>query len=309
MVKKAAVERVIKGCMGYRKGETLLIVTDDELEGLAKPFFEKATSIGIEATLMLMKQRKVHGEEPPRAIAHALREVDIALLITKKSLSHTMARREACRRWGTRIASMPDITLEIINRSLDIDYEDLRKRAQDLAKIFSQGKTARVTTKMGTDLTISIVERKGFKDTGLYTKKGAFGNLPAGEVCIAPVEGSAQGIVVLDASMTGIGRLTKPVRLIIEDGNVTDISSKKLIRLIKPLGRSALNVAELGIGLNPKAKVTGNVLEDEKAIGTGHIALGDNISFGGKVEAPCHLDGVFFDPTIIVDGKEIEVNL
>lgn len=304
-VKEAVVDVVIRRCMGYRKGESLLIVTDDELERLAKPFFEQVTSMGIDATLMLMKQRKVHGEEPPKAIANALREVDIALLITKKSLSHTVARREACRRWGTRIASMPDITLEIINRSLDIDYEDLRKRAQDLAKIFSQGKSIRVTTKIGTDLTISIVERKAFKDTGLYTKKGAFGNLPAGESCVAPVEGSAQGIVILDASMAEIGRLTKPIRLIIKDGNVIDISSKKLIGLVEPFGRSALNVAELGIGLNPKARVTGNVLEDEKAIGTGHIALGDNISFGGKIRAPCHLDGVFFNPTVIVDGREI----
>ncbi len=305
--KKAVVDVVIRKCMGYKEDEVLLIVTDEGLKGLAEPFYEQTVELGIESVLMLMKALKVHGQEPPEVVARALRDVDVALLLTQKSLSHTMARREASRRYGTRIASMPGITLEIINRCLDIDYDDLRKRAGGLARVFSRGKTLKVTTRQGTNLTMSINGRKGFKDTGLYTKLGAFGNLPAGEACVAPIERTACGTVIVDASMAGIGKVSRPIRLTIKDGYVTDMNSEKLKRLVKPLGRFALNLAELGVGFNPKAKVTGNVLEDEKAMRTGHIALGDNISFGGKVHAPCHLDGVFFDPTIFVDGSKIEV--
>lgn len=306
-LKKSVVDVVIRKCMGYKEAEVLLIVTDEELKGLAEAFYEQAVKLGIESVLMSMSPRKVHGEEPPEVVARALRDVDIALLITQKSLSHTMARREASCTYGTRIASMPGITLEIINRCLDIDYDDLRKRVADLVKIFTQGRTLKVTSSRGTDLIMSIGGRRGLKDTGLYTKRGAFGNLPAGEACVAPIEGTAEGTVIVDASMAEIGKVSRPIRLTIKDGYVTDMTSKRLKALVEPLARSALNLAELGIGLNPKAKLTGNVLEDEKAIRTGHIALGDNISFGGKVHAPCHLDGVFFDPTIIVDGRKIEV--
>lgn len=295
--------------MGYRKGEAILIVTDDELERLAKSFFDYAIGMGMEATLICMKARKLHGEEPPKVVARALKNADIALLITQKSLSHTTARKEASRKFGTRIASMPGITLEIISRCLDIDYGNLKKKVHRLAKIFTQAKFVQVTTKIGTNLTMSIVKRRGFEDTGLYKKRGDFGNLPAGEACVAPLEGSAQGRVIVDASMAEVGKVSKPIILTIKDGYVVDISSRKLNKLIRPFGRSCLNLAELGIGLNPKAKVTGNVLEDEKAISTAHIAIGDNTSFGGKVSAPCHLDAVFFDPTIIVDGSSLDNKL
>lgn len=304
-MKKEIVDVVIKKCMGYRKGECVLIVTDDALEGLAQPFFRHLREMKIEATLLVMKQRGVHGEEPPKGVAEALKMADIALLMTHKSLSHTKARRQACHRYGTRIASMPGITFDVINRSLDIDYNDLRKKAHALSRVFSRARTLRVRTKAGTDLMMSIEKRKGHEDTGLYLRRGAFGNLPAGEACVAPMEGSAQGVVVVDASMAGIGKISKPIKLTIKGGGAAEISSAKLRYIIRPFGPLALNLAEFGVGLNPKAKVSGNVLEDEKVIGTAHVALGDNISFGGKVRAPCHLDGVFFDPTVIADGKKI----
>ncbi|MCM8779406.1 MAG: aminopeptidase [Candidatus Omnitrophica bacterium] len=299
------VEKIVLQCLGYRKGERILIVTDDELKEIAEIFYQGIKNLGIEVLMLLIIPRKMHGEEPPPEVASALKSTDIALLVTAKSLSHTQARQIASQRYGVRIASLPGINRDIFRRSLDIDYEKLKKRTDDFSRMFNSGERVEVRTGKGTDLSFSIKGRKIFADNGLYIKRGAFGNLPAGEVCLAPREGTTQGILVIDASFAGLGKLKKPIQLRIKNGYVREISDLRLKRLLANLGKSALNIAEFGIGLNPRAKVSGNVLEDEKVIGTAHIALGNNLSFGGKVKAKCHLDGVFFKPLVWLDGKKI----
>jgi leucyl aminopeptidase (aminopeptidase T) len=297
-LKRGIVKTVLKECLGYKNGETLLIVTDDKLEHLAEIFYIGAQRLEIEVSLIKMTPQNMHGEEPPKAIAQALKSVDLALLITDKSLSHTKARKVASHKFGTRIASMPGLTRYMLNRCVLIDYQNLKKKVSQFACQLTKAKSIKVTTKAGTNLTFSVKGRMGFEDHGLYVSRGTFGNLPAGEACIAPIEGTTNGRLIIDASMASLGRVKKPIEVIIEKGFVKKISYKRLASLLKPLGKNALNIAEFGIGLNPKAKVTGNVLEDEKAPATAHIAFGDNRSFGGKITAPCHLDGVFFNPRI-----------
>lgn len=303
--KAKIIKTVIKKCLGYKKGERLLIVTDDKLETLADEFYFYAQQLGVKTLLIKMFPRMLNGEEPPKAIAQALKSVDLALLITDKSLSHTKARKEASQRYGVRMASLPGLTEEMLKRSIVIDYNKLKSSVAKLANTLSKGRSVQLTTKKGTHLSFSIKGRYGFRDDGLYTRRGAFGNLPAGEASIAPLEGSANGRLIIDASVAPLGRLARPMEIIVKDGYVEKISLKKFKDLFKNLTREALNIAEFGIGLNPKARVTGNVLEDEKAVGTAHIAFGNNKSFGGRVSVPCHLDAVFFNPEIIIDGRRI----
>jgi leucyl aminopeptidase (aminopeptidase T) len=142
-------------------------------------------------------------------------------------------------------------------------------------------------------------------DNGLYHKKGAFGNLPAGEACIAPREGTMNGRLVADGSCPLTGKFKRPIEIQIEDGYAKEIPIRAMGALRKKAGRCVFNVAELGIGLNPKARVTGNVLEDEKVLGTAHVAFGDNTSFGGKVGCRSHLDFVFHNPKIYIDGNAL----
>lgn len=302
--KAKIVATVIKKCLGYRKGERLLILTDDKLEALAEDFYSHTRQLGVEAFLIKMAPRTVHGEEPPQVIAQALKSVDLALLITDKSLSHTKARKVASKKYGVRIASLPGLTRDMLKRSILIDYNDLKSKVARLTTLLSQGKSVQLTTDRGTDLSFSIKGRCGFRDDGLYVKRGAFGNLPAGEASIAPLEGTANGRLIVDASVAPLGRLTRPMEIVIKDGYAQKISSKKFRDILNGSGKDAFNIAEFGIGLNPKAKVTGNVLEDEKAVGTAHIAFGDNESFGGRVSVPCHLDAVFFNPEVTIDGKK-----
>ncbi len=302
-----AVEIIIRRCLGYRKGESLLIVCDGKTRELARKFYGKAQTLGAEPVLMEMPERKTHGEEPPAPVAGALKKADLALLLTSKSLSHTKARKEATKRCGTRIASLPGVTEAMLKRAIPVDYGALRRRAARISSILTEGKRVEIYTERGTSLTMSIRGRSGFADDGSYRTSGSFGNLPAGEACVGPCEGTADGRLVVDGSMPLTGRLGRPLEIIIKKGYAQNIPVAQMAPLVRSLGRCALSVAELGIGLNPKAKVTGNVLEDEKAIGTAHIALGNNESFGGRVSCPSHLDFVFFDPVIVIDGVRLRL--
>jgi len=300
------VKTIVNRCLGYKKGERLLLVCDDKLHRLAYGFYRTARLLGIDVLLLEMPPRTVHGEEPPAAIASALQQTDAALLLTSVSLSHTKARKIASSRYGTRIASLPGITEAIFNRCIRIDYNRLREHGRRISGLFTKGSRVEVTTESGTHLVMSVKGRRGFSDDGFYIKKGAFGNLPAGEVCVGPCEGTTSGRLIVDGSTPLTGRLRRPIEILIKDGYATDVPLAKMKPLVKSLGKGILNIAELGVGLNPKAKVTGNVLEDEKAVGTAHIAFGNNISFGGTVACPCHLDFVFFGPKVKIDGVEIK---
>lgn len=306
-MRKEIVRTIIKKCLGYKKTEHLLIVCDGKLHDLAYKFYKITKSLGIESIFLQMVPRKMHGEEPPEAIAGALKQADVVILLTSMSLSHTKARKEASLEYGTRIASLPCVTEEMLNRAICLDYSSLHKKVSRFSRLLTRGKRVEIYTDKGAHLVMSIEGRKGFSDDGLYTKKGAFGNLPAGEACISPCEGTTNGRLFVDGSMPLVGRLKRPIEIIIKKGYAQNIPVPEMAPLVKSLGKCVLNVAEFGIGLNPKAKVTGNVLEDEKAVGTAHIAFGNNKSFGGGVYCPCHLDFVFFNPIVMIDGIRLKI--
>jgi diguanylate cyclase (GGDEF)-like protein/PAS domain S-box-containing protein len=277
------------------------------MEPRARDFLQHAHAMGIDATLLTMPVRQSSGEEPPRAVAEAMKSSPVAVLLTTRSLSHTVARREACEKHGVRIASMPGADPARLETLLDIDYDDLRARSEELAGLFEGAQRVRITSPAGTDLSFDIRGRTVYRDVGDLSKPGSFGNLPAGEVCLAPIEGSGEGIVRIDGSVAGIGRLTEPITVRISAGRVTEISDPRLRELLEPHGPDALQLAEFGIGTNPRAGIVGNVLEDEKAVGTAHVALGSNHAMGGRIEVPVHIDAILQNARVEVDGRAIDV--
>ena len=303
MLKPAEI--VLRKCLDLKKNEKLLVVTDSKLYDIAKMLFDEGRRIAKDVKLIRIPIPKVHGTEPSKKTAKEMLKYDVELLITTKSLSHTKARKNACDK-GARIVTMPGITKDVIGRALDISYRELRERNRKLMKILTKGKEIKITTKKGTDLVMNIKGRKCFDDNGIYNKKGSFGNLPSGEVAVAPVEGTTNGVYVVDASFGGFGKLKNPLKIKVKNGYAIEIKGYKAKSIEKHLkNKKYRNIAEFGIGTNPKAKVNGCVLEDEKVIGTAHIALGNNISLGGKVSVPLHLDGVIKKPTVWVDKKKI----
>ncbi len=300
-----AVQIILKRCLGHREGETVLVVTDPPLEPFARAFRERAAEMGIETCLVSMPARRTHGEEPPRAVAEALRSCPVAVLLTSRSLTHTLARREACEKHGVRIASMPGVDPARLEGLVDIDYDELRDRSDELAGFLEGARRVRLTGPAGTDLAFEIAGRPVYRDTGDLSQPGAFGNLPAGEVCLAPLEGTAEGIVRIDGSIGGIGRVGDPVTVRFVQGRAVEISDPRLREILAAAGPEAFQLAEFGIGTNPRAGIVGNVLEDEKAVGTAHVALGSNHAMGGRIQVPIHIDAILQAARVEADGRAV----
>jgi leucyl aminopeptidase (aminopeptidase T) len=302
----------IKDCMGAKKNESILIVTDEFKNKIGYALFENAKKLGHESVYLEFKSREMHGQEPPKQVAEMMKLFDVVLCPTAKSLTHTNARREASA-LGARIATFPGITEEIMIRGLNADYKKIAALTIKLQEIMNEVNIVRVTAPNGTDITMDISGRKALPSKGLFHKKGESGNLPTGEAYIAPLEGKSNGVFVVDGSMSGVGVIDKkPITIQVENGFATKISggvqAKKLDSILNKYGKFARNIAEFGIGTNDKAKLSGIILEDEKVMGTIHIALGDNKSMGGNVDVPIHLDGIVKKPTVYFDGKLIMKN-
>jgi leucyl aminopeptidase (aminopeptidase T) len=309
------LERSIKialtDCLGVNPRETVLIITDDQMIETAGLFYKHAQGYALEVALACMPPRQNNGQEPPPAIAQIMLKSDVIFMITSKSLSHTQARRRASAR-GARIASMPGATRDMVVRTLCADHQAIKRTGEKLSRIVSRASQVRITTKAGTDLRFSIKGRQAHPDHGIIHSRGGFTNLPAGEVYTAPVEGSANGLLVIDGSIADLWPLQRPIKIAISNGSAAGVEksrqAEELWRIISAHGRKGLNVAEFGIGINPRAKITGNVLEDEKVLGTIHIAFGDNSGFGGRVKVPSHQDGIVKDPDVWLDGKQLMKN-
>jgi len=296
----------VETCMSVKSGERVLIVTDSPRRKIAEALLEAARIVGAKTMLICMPTGTKHGEEPLELVADAMRTADVVFAPTTYSLTHTQARLQACKA-GARVATMPMITEDMMRRgAMFADYKQVRKLTLKVAKVLDKASEVEVRTRAGTHLTFSIRGRRAHSDTGIFHKPGDFGNLPAGEAFIAPLEGTADGRVIVDGSM--IDTLHGRIEIRVKKGEATEILGKhsgKLIKMLDKVGKRAYNLAEFGIGTNPKARLIGGVLEDEKVLGTCHIALGDNSTFGGRVRAGIHVDGIFLKPTVKLDGKII----
>ncbi|MBI5681830.1 MAG: aminopeptidase [Deltaproteobacteria bacterium] len=235
--------------------------------------------------------------------------VSAVIALSNFSTSHTKFRDLLCNLCGTRYASMPLFDEDMLYGPMDVDWHKLAQRTEKVADILNSGHEVFITSQNGTDINMKITGRKAKADTGILTTHGSFGNLPAGEAFLAPLEGTTNGRLVLEWAPTF--KLKNPVTVEVENGIVKNVIGSDAYAdiLFKKLeeNNDFKNIAELGIGTNDKAKKPDNILESEKILGTIHIALGDNSSFGGNVRTPFHQDFVFFKPTVIVKNDKEEV--
>lgn len=294
----------VEVCMNVKPEETVLVMTDTGKVRLAEAFAYASSSLGATTVVSVMRPLERSGLEPPKPVAEAMKASDVVLIPTSTSFSHTDARREASKN-GVRIASMPGITEDMMSvGGLTADYREVERLTNLVSDVLDKGKAVEITTPSGTNLTMSIDGRTCLRDTGIYHEPpNNWGNLPAGEACLAPVEGTTQGVLVIDS----MGKVvTQPVRVTLKDGWAVQFDGADAGRLESLLRRgdaNAFNVGELGVGTNPKARLTGAVLEDEKVLGTVHVALGDNSSYpGGHSKSNIHMDGILLEPTVHVNG-------
>jgi leucyl aminopeptidase (aminopeptidase T) len=293
--------------MGIQPGEDVLVVCNPVTEEIGALMRIEAQGEGADATLAVISERDSAAAEPPQAVAAAMAAADVVLAPTIQSLSHTAARKIASEA-GVRIGTLPGVTEEMLGRLMTGDLEEIRRRGWAVVTALNRGSEARITCGHGSDLRIGLEGRLGIVDAGELGNRGAFGNLPCGEGFIAPVEGTTEGTLVVDGSIAGVGLLETPVELTVRQGHLVEATGEdgaQLMELLTIHGEDGTNVAELGIGTNEEAILTGNILEDEKILGTCHVAFGASAAIGGTVQVPVHLDCVVLEPTVEIDGETV----
>lgn len=318
--------------MGLKEGEKLLVLTDlltplqwSSLEGeelmlasertmLAKMVAEIAGESYPQCRVEFYPYPATgqHGAEPGEEVARKMAQADVVIAITTYSLSHTDAREHASQA-GARVASMPGFEPPMFypGGPMAVDYQQVAKDTEALAELLTKAQKAVIRSHEGTDLSFSLAGRLGHVDGGLYATKGAWGNLPAGEAYIAPLEGTAEGRVVVPKG--GSVDITEEMTLIFQAGWVREIrgggkGGDRLRQLMQfdsnaTEHRLRRNLAELGIGTNPNARSPVNLLEAEKIKGTVHVAVGDNAHMGGQISCDLHEDFVLPRPDLILDDK------
>lgn len=271
---------------------------------------EEFPQIGFD--LICYPQTGQSGREPDEKTAQRFLNYDVLILMTTHSLSHTNARENATRQ-GARVASMPGVEAAMFapGGPMSVDYMTVARDSLALAEKLTQGRTVRISTPQGTDFHFTIEGRIGRADTGLLHGRGAFGNLPGGEAYIAPVEGSAEGVLIVPAGW--FPHLTDPMKLVFEKGLVVSVEGggkvgdqfRELFAFDDQSKSHRRNCAELGVGTNPNARNPQNVLEAEKIKGTVHIAAGDSSHLGGITQSDLHEDFVLPYARLWIDDQEI----
>jgi leucyl aminopeptidase (aminopeptidase T) len=281
--------------LGLRAGDLFLIVSNPCDAAIAGALADAASRRSLVLSVEEFAATTRDGEEPPATVAAAMASASAIALVTRFSLSHTRARVGATGA-GARIASLPNLDPEIFARLLPIDYARLEAVGRPLARRLSAATGCRVTGPAGTEIELRLDGREAICDDGDLASPGAFGNLPAGEVYIAPREGEASGRIVFDGSLAHFGLLDEPLVVEVEHGVATRATGGRaaawLLETLDAGGPNGRVLAELGIGINPAAQVSGTMLEDEKAEGTVHLAFGTNTSMGGANQATVHIDGL-----------------
>jgi len=300
-----AMQTVVTRCLGVAAGDDVVVVADAGTLALGQGLRAAAAAAGGDAVLCVMDERATDGTEPPPPVAAALGACDVFIAPTSRSLSHTMARKAASDA-GARGATLPGVTAEMLARLMSVDAEALGARCAVVAGALDGGSEARLTCPLGSDLVFDLRGRHGISDDGDLTARGAFGNLPCGEGFIAPASGNG---VMVASSLASIGLVAgEPARLEVRDGQLVAASGaegEELLRRLREHGSGGTNLAELGVGTNGAATLTGNVLEDEKILGTVHVAFGASAAIGGTVSVPIHLDCVVLDASLEVDGRPV----
>ncbi len=357
---------VIKTVCGVKKGEKVLIVTNPskEVSDISKALFESAKKFGASVELVVQKEKSLLDYADKEVIEALKREPDVFFSISANKLGkdehaivnpyHDADGREHDHifhylmdgKKNMRAVWTPGIGLDMFDRTVCIDYDELKSRCNKLMKAMRGAKEIRITSPSGTNIIVPVLNREPMSDDGDFTQAGSGGNIPAGEVFISPVVGTGkgtgcQGKIVYDGSITLNSKdiiIRNPIEVEVIDGFAASIKStkpaaegeesdaeqlldtitqaeQKALQMEKdgklPFGygniyaKNARNIGELGIGLNPAAAVTGNMLEDEKAFKTCHFAIGSN--YDGDAQSLIHLDGLVKNPTITViytDGSE-----
>lgn len=304
---------VIDTCMDLRRGENILIVCDPTTTDIGQALHDAASMRSDRVLLVVMPKGRHHGEEPPTPVANLMRQQQVVIAPTKYSLTHTRAVRQAIKD-GARVATMPGMTLEMFTEGgMSADFNIIKKNIGEMNAVLRRKRIVNVKSDTGTNVTFEVNWREWkLDDNGVCNRPRMLTNLPAGKIFTLPREGTMNGTIVIDGSWDS-ALVDEPVVLQIENGLVVDVKGGTAAAQIRQtFGEAAKRlkskeqenvwtIAEFGFGMNPNARLLGNVLEDEKRLGTAYFSIGDNTTLGGTAAVGIQISGVLASPSIWLD--------
>jgi leucyl aminopeptidase (aminopeptidase T) len=299
----------VMDCAGAKPGENVVISTDTNKIRIAEALAAAAHAVDAVPTIVTIVPTGAHGAQLPDPAVAACREADIFLLPSTFSQTHTDARIQAIEN-GARGATMCEVTEDALCvGGILADFEACDRTGRRLGAMIDQTTQMRITTPTGTDFHGTVRGRPVQYETGLFREPGEFAALPNSELNISPIEGTAEGIAVVDVRVMSVGITRRePITLVLKDGLIAEVRggalAEDLSRILAGFeDATAYNVAEFGIGLNPEARECATNLEDLGKSDHGHIGIGSNYAIGGSVKAPCHIDAIFRDASVYLDGE------
>ena len=311
---EVVASRVVVEYLAIAPGEHFAIVVDTRTDPAIAPALARAAALhGADPTIVTISPRQRSGAEPPPPAVAAMAAADVVLCAATTSLYHTAAKAAAQRAGARGVFNAPSRISAWTHGAMTADFFAIRRQAERLADLFRATSEVRVTSAAGTDLTARIEGREPVAWlTGICRLPGEASAYPGGEVSLPPLEGTANGVIVWEAVASDLGALAEPVRITVRDGRAVQVEggaeAARLRRILDEVV-DADNIGEIGIGLNPAARISDEITESKKALGTVHIALGDSANeYGGLVECEVHLDGLVLQPTVAFDGTAIIVD-
>lgn len=302
-------ETIVDQCLNISEDEKVFVVNDGNDMDLIEALLDVLDRHVKNHEYREYPEPQNHGEEPPAEVAKCMKEADVFIAPTAKSISHTEARVKACEN-GSRGATLPGITKEIWKTSLQADYQRVKEISEKVYSMLEETSTVSIQTPSGTDLKLDVDIDLFYTDTGLIHEPGEFGNLPAGEADGGVL--NANGALVID-HMPFVPESNYGGELVIEDSRVIGWNGleedSEIVQALRDV-KGVRNVAEFGFGTNPEAEIIDNILQDEKVLGTVHIAIGDNTSYfpedhKGRVSSDIHWDTVCIEPTVFFDDRKV----
>ncbi len=314
---KKSSQTVIRTCLDIRRADNVLIVCDPTTGEIGQSLHEAAIERTDRVLLIVMPKGRHHGDEPPTPVANLMRQQSVIIAPTRYSLTHTKAIRQALKD-GARVATMPGMNVEMFTKGgISADFTEIKRKISELSPVLRRRRIVNVKSKSGTDVTFEVNWREWkMDDNGICNRPKMLTNLPAGKVFVLPRENSMNGTIVIDGSWES-NLIDEPVTFIIEEGLVVDVKGGAIAASIRQeFGEAARRqnvkqrenvwtVAEFGFGMNPMARLLGNVLEDEKRLGTCYFAIGDNTSLGGSAAVGIHIPGVLKKASVWLDDNQI----
>ncbi len=345
----------ISGSLKVKEGEKVLIVTnpDPEVDAISRALYDASVDAGAQPVIVYQGVKTQLDFAHEAVIASFGCQPEVFISMSAEKLGKDRAgiaapygsgdtRFDHVFHWqlyGAKTCRSfwsPSVTLDSFLRTVPIDYEVLSRRCAAIKDILDRAVAVRVSAPGGTDVRIGLRGRAAKSDDGNFSTPGSGGNLPAGETFVSPENGTAEGMICFDGSISlhdGDIIIHRPIACRVEKGYIVSIEGgeeasalletvtlaeknaweyEKTGKIPEGMGaeyaKNARNIGELGIGLNPKASVSGNMLEDEKAFRTCHFAVGHN--YDEDAPALIHLDGLVKEPTIVAimeDGSELEI--